>query len=198
MMKKYIIILILTTAISITSQAQEWDWATSVHYSVGLPTGDLKDFTDNTSGRGVIFEARNFQSDQFSIGFSLGWQVFKDRLEGTFSQDGQDITGTQVRYVNALPIMFIGHYYLGDPGSVRPYVGAGLGTVRSLQRTDVGLFSLSNNNWHFGFYPEVGAYIPVSFDMGISVAAKYNYAIGTSDSFDYSYIALSVGFTWLN
>ncbi len=198
MLRKHIIILALSLLFSFNVSAQEWDWATSVHYSVGLPIGDLKDFTDNTSGRGIIFEARNFRSDQLSIGFSLGWQVFKDRLEGTFSQDGQDITGTQVRYVNTLPIMFTTHYYLGDPGSVRPYLGAGVGTVRSLQRTDVGLFSLSNNNWHFGFYPEVGVFIPVSFDMGINVAAKYNYGIATSDSFDYTYLALSVGFTWLN
>jgi outer membrane protein len=198
MLRKYIIIISIGILLSLNTNAQEWDWATSVHYSVGIPTGDLKDFTDNTSGRGAIFEARNFRSDQFSIGFSIGWQVFKDRLEGTFSQEGQDITGTQVRYVNTLPIMFTGHYYLGDPGSVRPYLGAGVGTVRSLQRTDVGLFTLSNNNWHFGFYPEVGVFIPVSFDMGINVAAKYNYGIGTSDSFDYTYLALSVGFTWLN
>lgn len=190
--------LTLATVMAITTQAQEWDWATSVHYSVGIPTGDLKDFTDNISARGAIFEARSFQSDQFSIGFSIGWQVFKDRLEGTFSREGQDVTGTQVRYVNTLPIMVTGHYYLGDPGSVRPYLGAGLGTLRSLQRTDVGLFTVNNNNWHFGFYPEVGVFIPVSFDMGINVAAKYNYGLGASDSFDYSYLALSVGFTWLN
>jgi hypothetical protein len=62
----------------------------------------------------------------------------------------------------------------------------------------VGLFTVQNNNWHFGFYPEVGVFIPVSFDMGINVAAKYNYAVGASDSIDYTYLALSVGFTWLN
>lgn len=50
----------------------------------------------------IDFEAKNFRSDQFSIGFSLGWQVFKDRLEGTFSEEGRDVTGTQVRYVNTL------------------------------------------------------------------------------------------------
>ncbi len=198
MFKRYIILLLAATCIAQNAQAQEWDWATSVHYSFGLPTGDLKDFTDNTSARGIIFEARNFRSDQFSIGFSLGWQVFKDRLEGTFSEEGRDVTGTQVRYVNTLPIMVTGHYYLGDPGGVRPYLGAGVGTVHSLQRVDVGLFSIQNNNWHFGFYPEVGVYIPVSFDMGINLAAKYNYALGTSESIDYSYLALSVGFTWLN
>ncbi len=198
MLKKYITIIAVVSFVAFNAQAQEWDWATSINYSFGLPTADLKDFTDNTSFRGIIFEAKNFRSEQLSIGFSLGWQVFKDRLEGTFSQEGQDITGTQVRYVNTLPIMVTGHYHLGDPGGVRPYVGAGVGTVHSLQRTDVGLFTVSNNNWHFGFYPEVGVFIPVSFDMGINLAAKYNYAIGTSDSFDYSYLALSLGFTWLN
>ncbi len=198
MFKRYIILLLAATCIAQNTQAQEWDWATSMHYSFGIPTADLKDFTDNTSARGIIFEARNFRNDQFSIGFSLGWQVFKDRLEDTFSEEGRDVTGTQVRYVNTLPIMVTGHYYLGDPGGVRPYLGAGVGTVHSLQRVDVGLFSIQNNNWHFGFYPEVGVYIPVSFDMGINLAAKYNYALGTSESIDYSYLALSVGFTLLN
>ena len=198
MLKKYIFIITIIPCFAITTQAQEWDWATTVNYSFGLPTGDLKDFTDNTSFRGISFEAKNFQSEQVSVGFSLGWQVFKDRLEGTFSGVGRDITGTQVRYVNTLPIMITGHYQFGDPGNVRPYAGVGLGTIHSLQRVDVGLFTVSNNNWHFGFYPEVGVYIPVAFDMGINVAAKYNYAVATSDSFDYSYLTLSVGFTWLN
>ena len=196
MLKKYIIITTLALC-SLGVQAQEWDWATSVYYSIGLPTGDLKDFTDNTSFRGIIFDTKNFRSDQFSIGFSVGWQIFKDRLEGTFSQDGRDVTGTQVRYVNTLPIMVTGHYHLGAPGGARPYVGAGVGTVRSLQRTDVGLFTISNNNWHFGFYPEAGVYIPVSFDMGINLAARYNYAIGTSSSIDYNYLTISAGFTWM-
>ena len=198
MFKRYIILLLAVTCIAQNAQAQEWDWATSVHYSFGLPTGDLKDFTDNTSFRGIVFDAKKFQSEQFSIGFSLGWQVFKDRLEGTFSEEGRDVTGTQVRYVNTLPIMLTGHYHLGEPGGARPYLGAGIGTVHSLQRVDVGLFTVQNNNWHFGFYPEVGVYIPVSFDMGINLAAKYNYAIATSDSFDYSYLSLNIGFTWLN
>ena len=198
MLKKSLYISALITCLVHTTQAQESDWATTINYSVGLPTGDLKDFTDNTSFRGISFEAKNFRTEQISVGFSLGWQIFKERLEGTFSQPGQDVTGTQVRYLNALPIMVTGHYQFGDPGGARPYAGVGLGTVHSLQRTEVGLFTISNNNWHFGFYPEVGVYIPVSFDMGINVAAKYNYALGTSDSIDYSYLSLSVGFTWLN
>ncbi|GJM28659.1 MAG: hypothetical protein DHS20C17_12940 [Cyclobacteriaceae bacterium] len=197
MFKKYIIIIAFTCGVFIEGNAQAWDWATSVTYSFGLPTGDLKDFVESSSARGVVFEARNLQSDKFSVGFSVGWQVFKDRLEGTFSQEEVDITGTQVRYVNTIPIMVTGHYYLGEPGGVRPYVGAGIGTVSSLQRVDVGLFQVSNNNWHFGFYPELGVYIPVAFDMGINLSAKYNYAVATSDSFDYSYLALSVGFAWL-
>jgi len=197
MLKRYLISLVIILPLTANLNAQAWDWATSLNYSFGLPTGDLKEFIDNSSARGIVFEARSFQSDQFSIGFSVGWQVFKDRLEGTFSEDGVDVTGTQVRYVNTLPLMVIGHYYLGSTDGVRPYLGAGLGTVHSLNRTDLGLFSDSNNNWHFGFYPEAGLYIPLSFDMGLNLSAKYNYALGTSDSIDYSYLGLSLGFTWL-
>ena len=197
MLRKLIKINVLIACFAFTSQAQEWDWATTFNYSIGLPTGDLKEYTDNTSFRGISFEAKKFQTEQISIGFSLGWQIFKNRLEGTFSQTGQDVTGTQVRYVNAFPIMATGHYQFGEPGGVRPYAGVGLGTVHTLQRTDVGLFTVSNNNWHFGFYPEVGVFIPVSFDMGVNVAAKYNYAVAASNSIDYSYLSLSVGLTWL-
>jgi outer membrane protein len=120
MLRKYITVIAVLCCFAQNSQAQEWVWATSVHYSFGLPTGDLKDFTDNTSFRGIVFDAKKLQSEQFSIGFSLGWQVFKDRLEGTFSEEGRDITGTQVRYVNTLPIMVTGHYHLGEPGGARP------------------------------------------------------------------------------
>lgn len=71
MFKNYFTIIVISLASVFAAQAQEWDWATSANYSVGIPTGDLKEFTDNVSGRGFIFEARRLWIS-FRVGDAFG------------------------------------------------------------------------------------------------------------------------------
>ncbi len=193
MQRKFILSIIIIAFLGVEIKAQV---ATSLTYNMGFPVSDLKDYTNSTSFRGVSVDTRYFIEDNATIGFYLGWQVFKERVDGLFKFDGNDISGLQVRYANTFPIMFTGHYHFGEDGGVRPYLGAGVGTVRSLQRTDIGIFTIVNNNWHFAFYPEVGVFIPFTDDLGANVGIKYNYAIGSSDSIDYTYLGINVGLVW--
>ncbi|MDH3708291.1 MAG: porin family protein [Cyclobacteriaceae bacterium] len=196
MFSKFVLTILVALFVGTSVQAQYW--ATSVTYDIGVPTSDLKDFTDETSFRGVSLDARRFINDNVSVGLFLGWQVFKDRVVGLTSLNGSEIYGTRVNYVNTFPLMVTGCYHFGEEEGVRPYLGAGVGTVRSLQRSEIGLFAFENNNWHFGFYPAVGVLIPVQYDFGVNLGVKYHHAVGTDDSIDYSYLTFSVGLIWVN
>ena len=153
---------------------------------------------NNASFRGGSFEGRGFVSDQISVGGWISWEVFKERLDNvTYNGNGVDVTGTQVRYINMLPILVTSHYYMGDFAEVTPYFGGGLGAYRSLQRTEIGLVAFSNDNWHFGFAPEIGAFLPLSYSSGLNLAVKYHVATKTKGS-SYSYLSFMIGLAWLD
>ena len=196
MFSKYILTVLLSLLLSLGAKGQYW--VTSVTYDIGIPTSDLKDFTGETSFRGVSFDGRRFLNDNVSVGLFLGWQVFKERKNDLLSSlNGAEIFGTRVDYVNTFPIMATGYYHFGEVDGIRPYAGAGIGTVRSLQRSEIGLFAFENNNWHFGFYPSVGVLIPVQYDFGFNVGVKYQYAVGGDNSIDYSYLSFNIGLMWM-
>ncbi len=71
-----------------------------------------------------------------------------------------------------------------------------------MQRFDVGVYTFNNDNWHFGFAPELGVTIAASRDVDILINGKYNYAVdsgtrlgGNTDN-SYQFITLNVGISY--
>lgn len=196
LMKKTIYILALACGFSSIALGQQSLW--TLNYEISVPTGDTRDYISKTSFRGASFEGRGFVSDVVSVGGWISWEVFKERLDGaTFQGNGVDVTGTQVRYLNMMPVLVTSHYYFGDFSGVTPYAGGGVGAYRSLQRTEIGLVALSNDNWHVGFAPEVGVFLPVNYSSGVNLSVKYNYAAESNGS-SYSYVSFNIGIAWLD
>ena len=114
-----------------------------------------------------------------SVGLTLGWNVLDERRTETAQLGTQNpgaITGTQDRYLNAFPIMANVHYYFGERGGVRPYVGLNAGGIVMNQRFEIGIVALQNDGWEWGIAPEAGIIIPMDREWAIMVNAKYNYA----------------------
>lgn len=195
-MKKISIILILI-AVPFISMAQLSMF--NLNYSMAVPMSETSDYIGNTSFRGVSFEGRAFLNDNISVGGYIGWNVFDEtKHNANFSGNGVDVHGTQFRFLNVLPIQVIGHYYIGGEfDRITPYVGLGVGTTHSLQRVEIGLVAFENNNWHLGFSPEVGVYIPVNYNLGFNVTARYDYAV-ESNSSTYSNLTINVGLSFLD
>ena len=172
-------------------------------YDTGLPLGELADYTSNFSGRGMSFNGRGFVSENFAIGGSFSWQVFREKTDDLIRfSDGDtefDVSGVQVRYVNSLPMLVTFHYYSGFDGEVRPYFGLGTGAYRMLQRLEIGLVAFESNTWNYGLAPEVGVYIPVGLgNTGFNLGARYHYILSAKDSPTYQYVNLYVGFGFSN
>lgn len=178
---------------SVGAFAQTAAW--NANYIVALPMGDTKEWIDNTSFRGVSIDGRSFVDDNFSIGGTIAWQSFYKKIEDhTISLPNADIYGTQFRYINSFNVTFDAHYYVGEPYSIRPYIGAGVGTYYMSQRGDLSLWSVTTDGWHFGVRPELGLFVPFSnSDYGINIGAKYNYIIKNSDSVDHQYLSINLG-----
>jgi hypothetical protein len=167
-------------------------------YTVGFGAGKTSEFIGSASFRGLTFEGQGFVSDQISVGGLFNWQTFYEELAGASYTDGTaTLTGTQYRYINAYPMLLTGHYYFGtDKYEPRFYLGAGLGAYVVDQEVQAGVWTVENNNWHFGMSPDLGMLYPVGMDSYFNIGLRYHYVIKSNDSMDYSWFGLNVGFAW--
>lgn len=194
-MKTFIISVAFIFIAVIPTTAQDYFFGLS--YDMAAPLGETSDYVSKYSWRGVSFEGRSFLQSNLSVGFFFGWNVFSDKITGDFTNDTRTYSGTQLRFINAFPLLLEGHYYLGEDFNTRPYLGLGLGTNRTRQRTEMGLFAVDNNNWQFELCPSVGVLIPTgSYSTAVHLSLRYHYAFKAGDSLDNSYLGINVGLAW--
>lgn len=191
-MKKLLFPLVFCV-LGLSALAQTAAW--NANYSIGVPMGETSDYIDQVSFRGASIDGRSFVDDHFTIGGTLAWQNFYKKIEDhVISLPNADIFGTQFRYINSFGVTFDAAYFMGEPYSVRPYIGAGVGPYYVSQRGDLSLWSLSIEGWHFALRPEVGVFIPfTNSDYGLNLGAKYNYIIKNKDSVDHQYLTVNLG-----
>jgi len=192
---KYITTIIIALLITASANSQS---LFMMNYSMGFSTGETSDYIGSPSFRGFNIDGRYFINDQFSLGGAFTWQTFYEKLAGaSYTNDNLTITGTQYRYLNAYPILFNAHYYLGyNIMKPRVYMGAGVGPYVMNQRTNVGIFSIENNYWHFGISPEIGLLYPFNENTKLNIGVKYHYVFKAKKTIDYSWFGLNIGFAW--
>jgi hypothetical protein len=185
--------------------SQGYPGLAGIHYSTGFTLGDTKNFIDEYSWRGFNLEYKKFLSQNIIAGFTTGWNIFDEKRDkDTIILESGAITGTQIRYFNAFPVMASFEYYLGNKRSnIRPYLGVNVGTYYIIQRLEVGVFQVEEDNWHFGLAPVVGILIPTDY-IFLQLSARYNYAAEAGESigkeaWDFSYMTFNIGIsvpTW--
>jgi hypothetical protein len=192
---KYFITIIAAFLISAAAYSQA---IYSLNYTMSFGVGETGDYIRSASFRGMTFEGRGFVTDQVTLGGLFNWATFYEKLGGeTFSLENTTLTGTQYRYINAFPLLFQAHWYSNDDEfEPRLYLGGGLGAYKINQRTNIGVWSLEERNWHFGLSPEVGLLFPVSMDTQFNISLRYHYVFKAKDTIDHSWFGLSIGFAW--
>ncbi|MNS47678.1 OmpW family protein [compost metagenome] len=183
-----------------TAQVMAQRYYTNFSWNTSLPMGTTKDFTDKFSVRGVSFEWGGFIKPQVSAGVSVGWNVFyeqKGRSTYTFD-NGLAVTGSPYNYINAIPIIFKGHYHFKDPATNKtaPYFGVGVGTTWQKRNTDFGLNSYYSDGWMFGLFPEVGLNYQINPYSGINFNVRYNYNFETGDVSELSFFGFNIGYVY--
>lgn len=193
---KTLIAIIITLGLATSSFAQG---VYSLSYTASFSAGEMNDFIENTSFRGLSFDARFLLSENLSIGAYTNWTTFYEKMPNEiYSDETISISGIQYRYINSFPIMFNTHYYknLTDNG-LQIYTGVGIGTYYINQVTEMGLWQVEDKVWHFGFAPELGFLVPAG-PIDLNLSLKWNYALKAKDSIDYSWFGLNVGIAWEN
>jgi len=174
---------------------------TTFTYSIGFGTGDLGEFVQAASFRGVSVDFRKMVQDNIGIGFGLGWNTFYEELASdTYTQGNSSLTGKQYRYSNNIPITLSTAYFLKPGETVNPFFGLGIGTMYTLRNTDMNLYTLEQEAWNFLLQPEIGIQYMVNDITALTISGKFNYGFKAGSELDaaQSYFALNVGFAFLN
>lgn len=162
-------------------------------YSTSLPMGKTKDLIGQYSWRGFAMEGRGLITPNIALGGYAGWNVFYEKLSGSFTEGTVTFTGTQNRYINVFPIMFNGYYQIMNNRKVIPFFGTGVGLFRIERRLDFGIWTVSDRKWHLGFQPEAGVLLGTGNDASVLLSVKYNYALKTGETPAYSAINFNIG-----
>ncbi|HEX5132422.1 MAG TPA: hypothetical protein VFX92_08040 [Candidatus Krumholzibacteria bacterium] len=181
-----------------TARAQDWYGAAT--WQVSIPSGDTKDFVNDTSFGGFGLDFRKMVKPNTTLGFLFGWNVFHERLSGPYTVDNVTITGTQDRYINAYPMMVGVHRYFGQRHATRPYIGVNGGLLLNTQTFDIGIWSVEDTRWDWGIAPEAGVVVPLQSGAAFMINGRYNWS-PTSQSLagndaDLTYWGINVGFVW--
>jgi len=165
-----------------------------IAWGISVPTGDTNDYISQVSFRGMSVEWRNFYMRDAAYGINVGWNVFNQTNDETMFFDNGAVTGKRWHYVNAIPI-YAGwfKYFSDDKRSSRFYAGINVGSAWIERRTEMGLYQLTNDNWHFAVAPEVGMNLPWDSFLGY-VGVRYHYAFEAGDSEAQQWIEFKVGF----
>jgi outer membrane protein len=164
-----------------------------VAYSTSVGLGDTHDFAPDFSFLGFSFDWRARVSDKFWPGVSLGWQVLYGKDEKTLRYGNTTFSGTIATNLNLIPMLIAGNYYfMTDPKGVRPYGGFGIGAYAAEHRIDVGMWTVSDTSWHFGFAPELGVVLPTG-SRQLVVSTKFNYAAASGRWDPLMYLNFNLG-----
>jgi outer membrane protein W len=202
-MKKFFIIPVLFSIISLTANAQQKlqhkiEDRFYVGYEVGIPSG----FIDKTSWRGGRLEYRHKAKSDLSFGISMAWNSFEQYVpRNTYQKpDGTGaLTTDMVKSVYALPITLTAHKYLRAGKRTLPYIGVGVGTQYTDQTVYANIYGINDYNWGFCVRPEIGIEVPLNDFTSIFLSGTYNYATNSYEDLGgdkLQHFAITLGFSF--
>ena len=166
-------------------------------WSMAAPIDHTKDWTNDYSFRGIGLEWRQLSGNK-SFGFNAGWNVFNQEKTGTTTFNQGAINGDAFRYNNTVSLLLSAHVYgSGSSNKARPFLGLKGGTYFISRRVDAGLWTATDENWHWGVAPELGFTVPMKggFQSEVFYAqVRYNYAFSAGDAPYQSWFGIDVGF----
>ena len=194
MKKIFIIIIFSVIAISAFSQTS----LTALQYSMGFGAGEMHDYISKASFRGFTIDYRHLVQSNVGVGFDLSWNVFYDELpDDVYEKGNLTLSGKQWRYSNHFPVLVAADYYYEPSSTVFGFAGLGIGTMYSLQNTDMGTYTFERDAWHFVLRPEIGVLLEAAPGVGFTLNTKYYYGFKAGDLPAQGFFTLNVGFVFV-
>jgi hypothetical protein len=197
---QYWLLSLIALMVGITSRSQQGEKKLELNYTAGIPTGNLKNLTDQVSWRGMEGAFLYGVTDQISVGLETGFQDFYQKFpRKVFSESGADLSAVITNSIQVLPIMVKGRYRFSPAGAVEPYVSLAAGGNMISYEKYYGQFVDEKTSFGFAAQPELGLRIPVgaSKRSGFHLAAAYNFMpFRYNDADGLSHAVLKAGFSF--
>jgi opacity protein-like surface antigen len=193
-MKRLFFLLLAAGMLSSVQTMAQSKNMVSIQYSMGFGSGDVKSFVSSASLRGGSLGYRYLVQPNVGLGVDISWNNFYERRAfDTYTSGTTSLSGVQYRYGNFVPLCAAGNYYFSPGEKLNPFIGLGVGTMYVKRKTDMGLYTLTNDAWAFLLRPEVGVLVQASPGMYIILAGRYNGGFSTSEFPAQSYFNFNVG-----
>ncbi|HYW97063.1 MAG TPA: outer membrane beta-barrel protein [Bacteroidales bacterium] len=193
----YILPFILLAIAAFPAKSQSY---TSVNYNMSFPVSLAGDYIKDPGFQGLNIEFGYYLTDHFSLGIRAGWHSFyEERSAQEYTRENVTLYGKQFRYIDSYPVMISTRYTFGmvddtEAALVTPYAGLGLGGYSFIRRTDMGIYSFSDDKtWHFGLQPEAGVLISLFRKAAINIGLRYNQMFKNSDNGSNGYLGVQAG-----
>ena len=146
-------------------------------------------FSDKTSGLGGM-KAGYYVIPNFSVGAFISYHTnnkYIDRQTLPVSSTSA-ITSDQQHSIFQLPFGAAFRYNVAPESQFQPYAGVQLGASYSEMSTYMNVMKVYDRNWGFYVSPEIGMnmYFTPQKQIGLHIAAYYNYATNKGDVLSYS------------
>ena len=193
-MKKLIVMIAFTGSL-ISLGAQDVIW--KLTYDVSFPFGTTKTFADQVSWRGLSLDMDRLVNDNLALGVGVGWNTFVQKYPDSYYQNDEMLLhGTQVRYINDIPITARFSWYQ-PMDQIEPYFTLGVGTIWQEMRREIGLFAFTGSYWQFVLAPELGTVVPLGMSAYGTLKVKYTYGFKTGDNDNtLSFLSIGLGVAW--
>jgi hypothetical protein len=200
-MKKYPLIIALAGILFLSKDAlsQQRGLKLDLNYVAGIPTGNLRNLSDQVSWRGWEAAIMYGITNQISVGVGFGTQDFYQKYpRAVYHSPGADISAVVTNSIQTSPVLAKGRYLLTPTGVVRPFVGLGVGADFVHYRKFYGEFVDEDTRVKFAGQGEAG--IDISFGSsrlsGFHISGAYNYLpYKFSDADGLSHVSVKAGIT---
>jgi hypothetical protein len=162
-----------------------------------------------TSVQGFSLELRYWFKDRLALGALIAWHTLTDRQTRTITNADTTQTGLVQTNMTSNEILARITHALADRPGIRtripkpgqkfdlaaqliPYLGAGVGASRFLERFDSGLALQTSEVWYAALVPEIGVEVPTKF-APVILAGRLHYFFASSGNPDQLYATLSLG-----
>ncbi|MBL7982531.1 MAG: hypothetical protein JNL52_12065 [Flavobacteriales bacterium] len=194
MIRKTIFISLLAAS-ALLAKAQENIYM--FEYSMGFPTGDLRDYIDEPSFRGFNFGYRYMLDENRALGLDIGWQTFYEKKDyATYTDGTSSITGIQYRYTNAFTASLQIDQVFNEGSDIRPFIGLGAGTSYMRRTLDMGLYRLERDPWQFMLQPEAGVSLYTTNGNLVMLTFNYYWGFATKQLDAQSFLAVGLAYAF--
>jgi hypothetical protein len=189
--------ILLTLLVGATMSAQAQQNVYVFEYSMGFPTGDLRDYIDEPSFRGFNFGYRYMLDDNRALGLDMGWQTFFEKKDyATYTDGTSSISGVQYRYTNAFTASLQIDQVFNEGGDIRPFIGMGAGTSYMRRTVDMGLYRLERDPWQFMLQPEAGVWLYAANGNAVMLNFSYYWGFETKQLDAQSFLAVGLAYAF--